>query len=171
MADTYETINCPACGKKMLKIFVKECGINVDICKDGCGGIFFDNRELKYFDEQHELVDETIRQMEAQDYPPVDETVDRFCPTCGAKMVKNNTSATGSIQIDECYTCGAKFLEHGELTRMRAEFATEKQRSADAIKYLYSQIGQELAGDMSVTKSNISYRRGMAGFISKLLGL
>lgn len=171
MVDTHETINCPACGKKMLKIFIKEYGINVDICKDGCGGIFFDNRELKYFDEQYEIVDATIKEIEAKEFPPVDESAERLCPACGAKMVKNNTSATGSIQIDECYTCGGKFLDHGELTRMRAEFATEQQRSEDAVKYLYSKIGQELAQDMSVTKSNISYRRGMAGFISKLLGL
>ena len=62
--DTLETIKCPACGKDMEKIFIKSEGINIDICTKGCGGIFFDNREFKKFDEQHENLDEIIQAAE-----------------------------------------------------------------------------------------------------------
>ena len=61
MADTKEIINCPACGKPMVKIPVPAENINIDICLDGCGGIFFDNREFKKFDEQAENIDEIIK--------------------------------------------------------------------------------------------------------------
>ena len=171
MADTYQTINCPACGKKMKKIFVKESGFNIDICTDGCGGIFFDNKELKNFDEQHEILDETILEVESREFPPVDDDADRFCPACGAKMVKLGTKAQGSIRVDECYTCGGKFLDHGELTRMRAEFATEKQRREDAVKYLYSQIGEELAGDRSLTRKNIPLHKKFVNLLSQIIGM
>ena len=49
--DTLETIKCPACGKEMEKVFIKSEGINIDICTEGCGGIFFDNREFDTFNE------------------------------------------------------------------------------------------------------------------------
>ena len=49
MSDNKQTINCPACGKEMVKVFDKEKGINIDICLNGCGGIFFDNREFEKF--------------------------------------------------------------------------------------------------------------------------
>ena len=54
MADNLEEIYCPACGKKMHKIFMDAQGVNLDVCLDGCGGIFFDNREFKKFDENAE---------------------------------------------------------------------------------------------------------------------
>ena len=58
MSDTYAALRCPACQKEMKKVFVPKEGVNVDICLDGCGGMWFDNREIKYFDEQNEKVDE-----------------------------------------------------------------------------------------------------------------
>lgn len=147
MADTYKIIDCPACGKPMKKVFLPEAGINIDICLDGCGGIFFDNREFKKFDEQHENLDEVIQSAESSTFPiQPDEDAVRVCPACGANMVKNSTSDKNEIIIDECYSCGAKFLDHGELTKIRAEYATEKERADAAVRaLLYSPEGAELA--------------------------
>lgn len=147
MADTHKTINCPACGTQMKKIFIADLGINIDICVDGCGGIYLDNREFQKFDEQHEHIDEYIQQIENADYShvTVEEEAVRICPACGAKMVKNPTSVKGEVIIDECYTCGGKFLDHGELTKIRAEYATEKDRSQAAIQaFLYSPEAAEM---------------------------
>ena len=41
MADSHKTLICPACGNEMQKIFIKSKGLNIDICTQGCGGIFF----------------------------------------------------------------------------------------------------------------------------------
>ena len=146
MVDTHKIINCPACGKEMRKIFIPDAGINIDICLDGCGGIYLDNREMKYFDEPHEKLDDVILAAENNTFSiQVDEDKDRICPVCGAKMVKNPTSVKREIIIDECYTCGGKFLDHGELTKIRAEYKTEKERSEAAVRALiYSPEGAEL---------------------------
>lgn len=146
MADTYKTINCPACGKEMKKIFLKDSGFNIDICDQGCGGIFLDNREFKALDEQHEILDDYILAVENNHFDvKVDEEAVRICPACGAKMVKNSTSVKGEVIIDECYTCGAKFLDHGELTKIREEYATEAERAEAAVRaLLYSPEGAEL---------------------------
>lgn len=137
MADTHQTINCPACGKPMKKVFIPDAGVNIDICIDGCGGIYFDNREFKLLDEQHEKLDELIAAAENNTFSiQVDENAERYCPVCGAKMVKNPTSVKGGVIVDDCYTCGGKFLDHNELTKVRDEYPTEKERSEAAVRAL-----------------------------------
>ena len=148
MSDSYKVLVCPACGKEMKKVFLPELGFHIDICVDGCGGIYFDNRELKKVDEQHEHLDDVITEVENADYSHVqiDESAVRICPVCGAKMVKNLTSVNGEITIDECYTCGGKFFDHGELTKFREEYPTEAERSKAVIKsFLYSSEGAEVS--------------------------
>lgn len=144
MADNFKELRCPACQKVMTKVFVPSEGVNVDICLDGCGGIYFDNREFKYFDEQHENIDEIIAAIEGKEFAKVDESLPRTCPVCGARMAKNYASVKKEVQIDECYSCGGKFLDNGELQKIRAQYATEEERSADIMKEVYSTVGVEI---------------------------
>ena len=169
MADTYTKINCPACGKEMKKIFLAENGFNIDVCDQGCGGIFLDNREFKALDEQHEKLDDYILAVENNKFDiKVDEDAIRICPACGAKMVKNSTSAKGEITIDECYTCGAKFLDHGELTKIRAEYATEQERADAAVRaLLYSPEGAQLG--LAKTSNRVNRVSMLGNFFTKFM--
>ena len=145
MDNIAEIIVCPACGKEMKKIYMPSQKIHLDVCVDGCGGLFFDNQEFKRVDEQDEDITPLILMLENKTYEPVKESaLQRVCPTCGMKMVKNFSSAKHTIQVDECYGCGGKFLDHSELEKIRAEYATEEDRAYDVIKKLYSQVGVEL---------------------------
>ena len=58
MADNLETNICPQCGKEMKKFYIQNHKFHVDICIDGCGGIWFDNRELKKVDDVSKNIDE-----------------------------------------------------------------------------------------------------------------
>jgi len=144
MSDCHDTLKCPACQKDMKKVFVPKEGVNIDICLDGCGGMWFDNREIKYFDEQHEKVDEIIAAIEGKEFAKVDQTNVRSCPCCGSRMVKNFSSVKKTIEVDECYGCGGKFLDNSELQAMRAEYVTESDRSADMVSFMYSTVGADL---------------------------
>ena len=144
MADNFNTIKCPACQHEMVKIFVPREGINIDVCVNGCGGIYFDNREFKYFDEQHENIDEIIKAIDGKTFEPVDENLPRSCPVCGARMVKNYSSAKKEVLVDDCYACGGKFLDHGELQKIRAQYKTAEDRSEDVMKLIYGTVGQEI---------------------------
>lgn len=144
MADNHETLKCPACQKVMTKVFVPKEGVNIDICLDGCGGMWFDNREFKYFDEQNENIDEISEAIKGKTFEKVDESNHRSCPACGARMAKNYSSIKKEIQIDECYSCGGKFLDNSELEKIRAEYATEAERSQDTIKFMYDTVGVKL---------------------------
>ncbi len=144
MADNFEIIKCPACQKEMKKVFIPTEGVNIDVCLDGCGGVYFDNREFKYFDEQHENIEQLTEAIKGKEFIKVDESLPRSCPVCGARMVKNFASAKHEIQIDECYSCGGKFLDHNELYKIRAQYATEAERSADIMAKVYSSVGVDI---------------------------
>ena len=67
MAKNFDEIKCPACQKVMTKVFVPSAGVNVDICLDGCGGIYFDNREFKKMDEESENIDPILNAIQGKD--------------------------------------------------------------------------------------------------------
>ena len=116
---TEKVIICPACQKEMVKVFIPTKNIYVDICLNGCGGIFFDNREFKFFDELKENMDEIAKAYEGKTFEPVGEYKTRTCPRCTSTMVKNSAALAGEIEVDDCYYCGGKFLDFGELEKIR----------------------------------------------------
>jgi len=144
MTDTLEIINCPACGREMKKIYIKEHDLFVDICTEGCGGIFFDNREFSKFDEKHENIRELYVETLDKNFITVDENEIRICPVCGMKMVKNYSSINKTIQVDDCYGCGAKFLDNGELIKIRSEYETDKERGEAVIADFEKQFASEM---------------------------
>ncbi len=136
-----EIIQCPACGKDMVKVYFPQQGVNLDICLNGCGGIYFDNRELEKFDESHEDITPLQKLFENKEFKKVDTSEKRICPVCGWTMVKHFGSAKKEIEIDECYGCGGKFLDYSELEKFRAQYNTEEERAKDVIKNLYDTAG------------------------------
>ena len=171
MADNFKTIKCPACQKEMIKVFMPSEGVNIDVCLNGCGGIYFDNREFNYFDEQHEDIDKIIESIEGKTFDSVDETLPRSCPACGARMVKNYSSIKKEVLVDDCYSCGGKFLDNGELQKIRAQYATDAERSEDVMKFIYATIGKELNNldeEVEILKSKRSLVKKL---FDKILGI
>lgn len=137
MPDTKKELRCPACNGVMKKVFIEETKTNVDICIDGCGGIWFDANEDKFYDEAHENIDEILSAYKNKEYLKVNQDFDRYCPVCGAKLKKTYTSDKRQVIIDECLSCGGKFFDYKELEAMRSEYKTEKERSEAALKQAY----------------------------------
>ena len=54
MEDSLEILICPACGSEMTKVFIPDKGINIDVCAQGCGGMYFDNKEIQEFSGENE---------------------------------------------------------------------------------------------------------------------
>ena len=119
MTDTQNEIICPACGAAMTKIFIPEKGINIDICAQSCGGIYFDNTEIQEFSGTNDDISEIKKILEGKNFMPVDTSKTRICPSCGTPMAK--TKALG-IEIDTCYKCGGIFLDNGEFELVRSKF-------------------------------------------------
>lgn len=168
MNDTIEIINCPACGKEMHKVYMTESGSSLDICLDGCGGIFFDGQELKHFDEQSENIEELKQVLDGKTFEKTDESQTRICPVCGNNMVKNNVSIKKEITIDECYNCGSKFFDHGELTKMREQYATEEDRRQDFLSSTYEEIGSKIDALELQNQINRSKRSSFLRLLDKM---
>ncbi len=170
MADTLKTLTCPACGKEMEKVFIPSQGVNLDICTKGCGGIYFDNREFNDFDEKDEDVSTIVEKIDNKTFEEVETTKERFCPNCGAKMVKNHSSIHKTIEVDDCYSCGGKFLDNSELGKIRAEYDTEEQRDEDILRYVYKEVGHELAEQDRKYVEGIEKRTHLQKLFYKLIG-
>ena len=130
MVDSQEILICPACGNEMKKIFIAEKGINIDICDKGCGGMFFDNQEIREFSSPNEDLSEIKSVLENKNFIPVDEKLLRTCPACKTPMVKTNSMG---VQIDSCYNCGGLFLDNGEFEQIRTNF--KKRQKVQQIDY------------------------------------
>lgn len=119
MSDNYQTIRCPACGNKMKKVFIPSAGVNVDICVDGCGGIYFDRKEIQHFQKGNDKsYNEIKKELSEKIFTPVNQNETRVCPVCAAKMVKTKIQGL-NVEIDTCYSCGGIFLDNGELELIR----------------------------------------------------
>lgn len=176
MTDTLKTLTCPACGKPMEKVFIPSEGINIDICTQGCGGIYFDNREFDNFDEQNEDISAILEKLSDKKFEKVSENMTRVCPNCGAKMVKNHSSISHEIEVDDCYNCGGKFLDNSELVKIREEYENNEQRDEDILRYVYKEVGAELARQdqkyANIDPSKRTYvKKAFDGIFNKLMGL
>ena len=171
MADSLKTLICPACGKTMEKVFIPSQGINLDICTQGCGGIYFDNREFDNFDEQHEDISEILAKIANKTFEKTDTTKTRICPNCGAKMVKNSTSVFQKIEVDDCYSCGGKFLDNEELVKIREEYVNNEARSADLLQYVYTTVGSEISELDRRNEAAVAKRDLAQKLFYKIMGL
>ncbi len=124
MSDTQKNITCPACGNEMSKIFIADKSINVDICENGCGGIFFDNQELQEFSREYDDISEIEKVLSNKEFTDVDKTKTRICPSCGTPMVKAQANGT---KIDTCYNCGGIFLDNKEFEQVRFLFKRKEK--------------------------------------------
>lgn len=121
-------MNCPVCDKSMVE---EDFGdVQVDVCMNGCKGIWFDWSELKQLDENNEGLGRALE--DALKIPRVnDEDRGRLkCPKCGIAMHAHKYSNAKEVNVDECYACGGFFLDSGELRQIRDNYMSEEERDA-----------------------------------------
>lgn len=127
-------MKCPVCETKMVEQDFG--GIKVDVCRDGCKGIWFDWLELRRLDETNEGTGNAL--LEALHSPRVnDENRDELkCPKCGIPMHHHLHKSDKEVNVDECYKCGGFFLDSGELVEIREHHMSEEEEEAYAQKLL-----------------------------------
>ena len=85
-------MNCPACGRGLKQLTVSD--VTVDVCKGGCGGIWFDQFELKKFDEPHEAEGQELLEVDRDPGVSVDHTQRLKCPKCADMVMMRHLSAS-----------------------------------------------------------------------------
>jgi len=120
-------MQCPTCNQSLTS--VKAGNIQLDVCKEHCGGIWFDAGELEQFDEARENAPAEILKVVRNSNVVIDRNKKRRCPKCSDKQLEQRFfDSAHEIQIDQCLACGGVWLDPGELLTIRNENRGEVER-------------------------------------------
>lgn len=153
-------MKCPACSNQLRQMTVGD--VTVDVCKAGCGGIWFDNLELKKFDEPHEADGEILLDIQRDPNLSLDHTQRLKCPKCGIVMMRHFFSVKRKVEVDECPQCAGIWLDAGELGQMRTLFESEEQRNKAFDEYFDDLFADELAADLAQNQQKLDRTKKVA---------
>ena len=113
-------------------------GVNVDVCENGCKGIWFDQGELRMLDETNEGLGAALEA--ALRYPRNNDgrRAPIKCPKCSIPMHTHKYKRAKEVNVDECYACGGFFLDSGELTDIRNNYMSDAEVNAYADRIIKS---------------------------------
>jgi Zn-finger nucleic acid-binding protein len=121
--------------------------IKVDVCAGGCGGLWFDEWELRKVDKPDQSAGEALLDIPRNSQTKVDQAARRNCPRDrDIVMMRHFWSVKRQVTVDECPKCEGVFLDPGELARIRKEFRTDGEREAAAKAYFREMFDTQLAG-------------------------
>lgn len=136
-------MKCPACGNQLQEMNVEDIAVNA--CENGCGGIWFDNFELKKFDEPHEPAGALLQDIARDESITVDHTQRRKCPKCDDLiMMRHFFSVKQQVELDECPGCAGIWLDHGELETIRSLFESEQHKDQAAHEHFAQMFDEQL---------------------------
>jgi Zn-finger nucleic acid-binding protein len=142
-------MKCPVCSKEMVP---ENFGINVDVCENGCKGIWFDQGELQNLDESNEGLGQALTA--ALNYPRANEGKrgQLLCPKCGIPMQTHKYKRSQEVNVDECYNCSGFFLDSGEITEIRDTYMSD-QEVQDYMQKLINGIPEYQKAEANVEKT------------------
>lgn len=145
-------MKCPRCTSQLVEM--QNGDVAVDVCFNGCGGVWFDWMELKKMDEAHEADPKFLKDLAKSAHKKLDLTEKIDCPKCEKQpMHRRFSSVKRKVELDECPVCGGFWLDAGELVEIQKEFKTEKDRKDAAEKFISETFGGELAHAKTKTQS------------------
>ena len=116
---------CPACKNPLRE--KNAGGMTVDVCYGGCGGIWFDAKELERVSARATTTLHNVWNTRAT--KPV-ESGPRPCPRCDGQMLQPKWfSERKKVEIDECPQCRGVWLDAGEFSRIYEEFNGARETS------------------------------------------
>lgn len=123
---------CPVCKQKMVTLNAGR--IDIDFCRNGCKGLWFDARELQVVDASHKGFDDVLAEALAAK-PRIRHNQPIPCPHCRRPLHQQGYRNTG-VLLDACYLCGGFFLDSGELQQIRELTQTKRVQEFEKAKRL-----------------------------------
>jgi hypothetical protein len=123
-------------------------GVTVDMCKDGCGGIWFDAGELRKLEKAGAGVGESLLDAAPAPGARVDPGKRLRCPKCvDVVLARHPSSAESPVLVDECPSCGGYWLNAGELRAIEAGESTGRAREQQASVYFDKLFGAQMEAE------------------------
>ena len=135
-------MNCPACRSDLLERYVTD--IRLEVCEEGCAGVWIDGSELAKLDQDVEPDAETILNLG----PNKDVTYSKLphnCPKCRTNeltIVSPTKPSKKKLLIEECSKCRGVFMDANVLNEIRRENSTETLRKLAAAKLYEDSFGK-----------------------------
>ena len=137
-------MKCPGCQEELTSVVAGN--VTVDVCKTGCGGIWFDKSGLQRLDDADESAGESLLEFKSKISTKIDVSKKKKCPKCdNVIMTQHFYSTKHKVTVDECYGCGGIWLDPGELGMIRTEYKSEQDRNKAFEQYFSAVIGPQLA--------------------------
>jgi len=154
-------MQCPACENSLSQM--EAGGVTVDVCKGGCGGIWFDNYEFEKFDEPHESAGEALLSIEKNNAVQADQESRHKCPKCSdIVMQRHFVSAKHQVEIDECPMCAGIWLDAGELGDTRGQYNSEEERKQAARTYFNDVFASDLLSAREESQEKLTQAKKFA---------
>lgn len=156
-------MRCPACGKALTEVSAGE--IRVDACVGGCGGIWFDQLELKRLDAHHDALGEELLTLAGPEPAPPDTREKRQCPRCeNQPMLRWFYSPARRVMVDHCPNCGGHWLDAGELRAIRELYKDDSEREREIDRFFDESFGEH------VEQMAAERERGRRGPLRRMFG-
>ncbi|MFH1490913.1 MAG: zf-TFIIB domain-containing protein, partial [Pseudomonadota bacterium] len=103
-------------------------GAGIDVCREGCRGLWFEAFELKKLDKQDGGQGRGLEAALREPLAPEGFERPLRCPRCKGPMQAHGYRGARDILVDECYKCGGIFLTAGKLGAIRDALVRLEQR-------------------------------------------
>ena len=156
-------MTCPACGRELTTMTAGP--ITVDVCVNGCAGIWLDHFELAKIDEQSESAGAALLEIPRDPSLSIDLDRRRICPKCEPQieMMRHFESVARKVAVDECPDCGGIWLDAGELNVIRNEYPSAEARHEAARKTFSEMFDSQLAAEHAKSEAELERARKFAG--------
>ncbi|MGA2916204.1 MAG: zf-TFIIB domain-containing protein [Sedimentisphaerales bacterium] len=156
-------MKCPVCNAEMVK---KDFGVEVDVCENGCKGIWFDQGELRELDENNEGLGAALEEALRSPRNNQGQRGQIKCPKCDIPMHTHKYERAKEVNVDECYNCGGFFLDSGELTEIRNNYMSDAEVDTYVKQLLdaspdYQEMKEDLAKEESRAQAIQAFTRFM----------
>jgi len=157
-------MKCPACENTLSHVEID--GIEIDVCKGHCGGMWFDTYEFKKFDEPHEEAGTELLDVPVDPSIKVDHSERRNCPKCNdVTLMRNFFSIKKEVEIDTCAKCAGVWLDAGELNNIRNQFGSEEEKRAAASAAFDDMFGGQLEKLKEESEEKLANARKFANMV------
>jgi uncharacterized protein len=159
-------MQCPACGKGLSPVQAE--AVTVDVCREGCGGMWFDQLELKRI-ENSPAAAQVLLDLEVPSPVTYDQGVKRHCPKCeDVVMMQTFNSSQRQVRLDHCPNCGGHWLDTGELKQIRSLYESPEERETQVKSMLDGAFGNELDA-MALRRERVSERYSLINGLFRYL--
>jgi Zn-finger nucleic acid-binding protein len=153
-------MECPACRRELTTMTVAD--VTVDVCAGGCGGMWFDDFELKKVEDADRSAGHELLQVARDPGVAVDPEAKRECPRCGIPLMRHFESFERKVTLDECGSCAGVWLDAGELGTIEHEYGSDGERQSAAEAYFSEMFDGKLKAMAQESDEKVARARRFA---------